>query len=340
VARGAQGVLVLNKHDYNLFSKLVNYNKIYKINCEGYSVPNISSSSPKINNNIVMVSRLIKEKGVFQYLEAVKILRNQAIQDGFKFYLVGKIDITHKIDNEKMSKSVGNFITMEDAITLYPKKSLIMCLIEAGDGTNDANVRISDIPVVTKSLEKTFELIKRNDINYIKTDEWLNEYAQEIRECLVVSTEAWKRGRIREAITYGWRKALKAFETYRYNSHPSTGELNYYALSLISCTLKFLSKTNDQDDFTVMPVDFTPILTLMPNEDIKKLAEYLNQLKKFNGKGSKLIIHHGIINRPGNRERITEFLKDVFPDWQLEICVDETIIHEKRDPYKVKPLVV
>lgn len=109
VARGAQGVQVLNDHDYNLFSNLINANKIYKINCEGYSAPNIINFSPKINNNILMVSRLIKEKGVFEFLEAVKILRDQDISAGYNFYLVGKFDITHSIDNTKLRRLASEY---------------------------------------------------------------------------------------------------------------------------------------------------------------------------------------------------------------------------------------
>lgn len=102
VARGAQGVQVLNSHDYDEFSKFTNKENLYRLHCEGFTINRLPEHKAKATNKIVMVSRLIREKGVFHYLNAVKMLRDLGVGEDYHFYLIGKYDITHFIDNRKI----------------------------------------------------------------------------------------------------------------------------------------------------------------------------------------------------------------------------------------------
>ena len=67
-----------------------------------------------------MVSRLIREKGVFQYLNAVKILRDLGVGVDYNFYLIGKYDATHMIDNNKIRELSlqANVILIEGAVDI------------------------------------------------------------------------------------------------------------------------------------------------------------------------------------------------------------------------------
>lgn len=252
-----------------------------------------------------------------------------------------------KVNGEKMSKSLGNFVTMEEAISKYPKKSLIMALIEAGDGLNDANVRLSDIEQITASLKKTISLIHNfKNIDSLELQdimaesEQLKNYKSILYECLKNSKEAWQKGRVREAVSYGWRKCQKAFD--KYNQVKSSEILNYYAVKIMAWNLKFLSRTNDEDDFPTEEPDFSYILNSPCDSDLKGLNVYLQGLKKFKQLyecNCEIIIHHGISDKPGNLERVKKFLLETFPTREFLISIDQTVIHEKRDPYKVKPVV-
>ena len=250
-----------------------------------------------------------------------------------------------RVNGEKMSKSLGNFITIEQALEKYPKDSLMMLLMEAGDGVNDANVRISDIEAMNKSLERTREISTehRNKPEEIVAELLEEEYAQGILECYNQSEIAWNKGRIREAITYGWRKAVKYYESFKKRDHPSVAFLNYLCACLIRKTLlPILCDDEWRDDKT--QVNFGLLNTVNINPDIIKLTEYFSQIKKLKPslETRALVVHHGILSRPGNYERIMKFLEQTWPDksGKLSIVVDETIIHEKRDPFKIKPLII
>ena len=72
------------------------------------------------------------------------------------------------------------------------------------------------------------------------------------------------------------------------------------------------------------------------DEHIPKLTEYLQRLLKQIKNHSvvtKIQIHHGILSHPGNLDRIQAFLKDL--NLNVVIEPDDTIIHPKRDPYKI-----
>lgn len=43
------------------------------------------------------------------------------------------------LNNDKMSKSTGNFLTLDEALRVYGADALRMALAEAGDGLEDAN---------------------------------------------------------------------------------------------------------------------------------------------------------------------------------------------------------
>jgi leucyl-tRNA synthetase len=45
------------------------------------------------------------------------------------------------LNSEKMSESTGNFLTLEDAIKKYSSDATRYALVDAGDGTDDANFK-------------------------------------------------------------------------------------------------------------------------------------------------------------------------------------------------------
>jgi leucyl-tRNA synthetase len=231
-----------------------------------------------------------------------------------------------RVNGEKMSKSLGNFVTVEQALERYPKNALLIALLEAGDGSSDANVRLADI----QNIEKALKPQSRCNLN-LKSSDSAAEYAQVLLECWTKSEEAWSRGRNREALAYGWRKAAKAYEKYS-GQDP---KLDNLCCAIINNTLHPI-------------IGCEPILTaeqitaqlsnVQQDEHVIKLADYLKRLKKQindGGKPRSITIHHGILAHPGNMERILSFLNDT----EITINIDHTVIHPKRDPYKVASVI-
>ncbi|KAI3647532.1 hypothetical protein MP228_007753 [Amoeboaphelidium protococcarum] len=71
------------------------------------------------------------------------------------------------IDNEKMSKSTGNFLTLTDAVSKYSADAIRICLASAGDGIEDANF---DQTQCNAFILKLFNL-----------KEWMTEVLEESR---------------------------------------------------------------------------------------------------------------------------------------------------------------
>jgi leucyl-tRNA synthetase len=243
-----------------------------------------------------------------------------------------------RVNGEKMSKSLGNFVTIEDAITQYPKNPLLIALLEAGDGINDANARLSDIPAIEKSLKNTLDLqlpaIEGIEINSVANN---SPYAQALLECFTKSQEAWSKGRNREALAYGWRKAYKTYE--KYSSAPDTESLNYLCISLIRDTLSPIIGCSVELDHSTLCSVFSHInetSSPSPSSD-HRLDEYLQKLSKAIGSGRfrTVKINYLVLDPPANYEKIVSFLKNKLPD--ATIIRDDAPIHSKRDPYKVKP---
>ena len=233
-----------------------------------------------------------------------------------------------RVNGEKMSKSLGNFVTVEQALDRYPTHALLIALLEAGDGSNDANVRLSDIPAIEKSLDFATACSKPR-----KTEQpaEMEAYRQMLLECWTKSEEAWGRGRNREALSYGWRKGMKAYEKYGGQDL----DLDKLCMAIIRLTLKpiiggDLILTADEVSLSMSKSKFNQ------DEHIPKLTEYLQRLLKQIKNHSvvtKIQIHHGILSHPGNLDRIQAFLKDL--NLNVVIEPDDTIIHPKRDPYKI-----
>lgn len=66
------------------------------------------------------------------------------------------------VDKKKMSKSEGNFITVEQAVKDYGITILRLCIADAGDSVNDANFNARNVEPYTKHL---YSYIKWYEIN-------------------------------------------------------------------------------------------------------------------------------------------------------------------------------
>jgi hypothetical protein len=173
----------------------------------------------------------------------------------------------------------------------------------------------------------------RTDLHYNDNNDTVEikvpEFAQVLLECWTKSEEAWSRGRTREALSYGWRKAAKAREQYG----AKDPYLDRLCVSIIRSTLKPIIGC----DLILTADQITEALSAVKEDkNIIKLSEYIKKLlKQVNGRTPKSItVHHGITAYPGNMDRIQSvFSKDVI------IKIDETIIHPNRDPYKVASII-
>lgn len=110
-----------NDDDYNIFKKK-NYLKNKKIHLVPSSGINLKkykyfgiSNVKKQNLNFIMISRLIKDKGVIEYINAAKEVKK--IYPDLKFILIGEYDY---FNNEKIDRKILDKNIKDKNITYYP----------------------------------------------------------------------------------------------------------------------------------------------------------------------------------------------------------------------------
>ncbi|ORM40002.1 Leucine--tRNA ligase [Babesia sp. Xinjiang] len=140
------------------------------------------------------------------------------------------------VDSEKMSKSKGNFLTLEDAIAQYTADGTRVALADAGDGLDDANfaketaeAAILKLHTILQSAQSDMELAGRSS-----SGSSISEYAKSVflNELCVLAErtkEAYTGFIYRDALKYCFYDYISARRNYL---QMSQGDLDYEALRL------------------------------------------------------------------------------------------------------------
>ncbi len=127
-------IIYQNNDDKNLISEIIDLPNICStiINGSGVNLDTFNYISENLNTlNIIMASRLLKDKGVIEYIESAKILKTK--YPNSNFYLAGKIDednpesLTEKELNYFKSNSPVIFLGHKDNINkLYSNANIVV----------------------------------------------------------------------------------------------------------------------------------------------------------------------------------------------------------------------
>lgn len=165
-------IIVQNNDDYIYFNKILklNSNNIFLI--KGGSGVDLryfkKNKIIKNNKNVLMLSRVIKSKGVCEYLEAAKILKKK--YPDWNFNLAGSLDYLtpDKIDlsyfNSFLKKKIINYLGfVEDPLQLY-RNAEIFCLPSYREGMPKTTLEASAVglPIVTTDTSGCKESIVMN----------------------------------------------------------------------------------------------------------------------------------------------------------------------------------
>jgi glycosyltransferase involved in cell wall biosynthesis len=168
----SKAIIVQNKDDYIYFNNIFksNFKNIYFIK-GGSGVESRYFKKIKIsknNKNVLMLSRIVKSKGVYEYLEAAKILKKK--YSDWNFNLAGPLDyITpDKIDqnyfNYFLKNKIINYLGFaKDPLRFY-KNAEIFCLPSYREGMPKTVLEASAVglPVITTDTEGCKESIVIN----------------------------------------------------------------------------------------------------------------------------------------------------------------------------------
>jgi len=167
-----KAIIVQNKDDYIYFNKIlkINFNNIFLIK-GGSGVDSRYFKKVKIiknNRNVLMLSRIVRSKGVCEYLEAAKILKKK--YPFWNFNLVGPIDYLtpDKIDlnyfNYFLKNKIINYSGFaKDSLKFY-KNAEIFCLPSHREGMHKTVLEASAVglPIITTNVVGCKESIVKN----------------------------------------------------------------------------------------------------------------------------------------------------------------------------------
>lgn len=252
-----------------------------------------------------------------------------------------------KLNGKKMSKSTGNFITLHDALKLYPRiDAFRVLLLEAGDGVEDANIRLKDYNAVCDAINQVHiqevSTIKVSVRDYSPIDyHWL--YVQMLVFCYQEAQRSFSRGRFREAMTYGWRKVMKILGTYLKTQTPDPNIVNF-ARHIASLTLGPVIGTDNTDILD----ESQKFLQTFHVCNIYQYYEFVQGLyghvKKYLGKGIpfQIQLHDRlrelIVSETDLIMQIQALHTSPLPN--ISVVYDKTPIHPNCDPWRQKPKII
>ena len=167
------------------------------------------------------------------------------------------------LNNQKMSKSTGNFLTLRDSIDRYGADATRLTLAEAGDGVDDANF---DEELANSNILKLYSLKQWIESQTAVTSSetlvidfkklpWIERaFLNEMSECVGEAERAYENMEYFLATKWGFHLMLKARDFYT----------NYY---------KILDRPNDVHKGTINEYIKTLLLTVTPI--IPHFSEYM-----------------------------------------------------------------
>jgi leucyl-tRNA synthetase len=123
------------------------------------------------------------------------------------------------LNNEKMSKSTGNFLTLRECMDRYGADATRFALADAGDGLEDANFleKTADDAILKLFTEREFIEETLNDPK-IRSGEWTwndKVFDAEINRVIIECQKAYDKMWFREAIKIGFYDLQHARNEYR-----------------------------------------------------------------------------------------------------------------------------
>jgi leucyl-tRNA synthetase len=124
------------------------------------------------------------------------------------------------VDAEKMSKSKGNFLMMNDTVEKYTADATRFACADAGDSMDDANFsrETADSAIVSLSNEETWitetlaltDLRTDGEVNFMD-----NVLTNETNHLIIATGSAFAGMQFREGLQHGWHEMMLARNEYR-----------------------------------------------------------------------------------------------------------------------------
>lgn len=213
------------------------------------------------------------------------------------------------LNSAKMSKSDGNFLTVDDALKRFGASATRMCLADCGDTNEDANfleATANSLVLKLYTLTKTIEQLDdemENDENVLlgrlnkmalspekRRDIFVNEmFLQAMSKNIEAALKSHENMIYRDVLKYGFYETMRLIELYTTLKGKSTTLINYgykTVLSLmypiIPSLVTYLIKLKFKNDLSIPKAYRTGDDNLKAIEHLKTICCRINGLKKTN----------------------------------------------------------
>lgn len=164
-----------NKHDLNYFvkNKILKNRICHSINGVGVNISKFPYQEKFINKKYVvtMISRIEKSKGVYDYLETIKLLKNS---NKFEFNLVGQIsdnndkNLLNLLDECKKNKNFKYQPWTKNILEIYKKTHIgILTSFREGMSVFLMEALSCGIPVIASNIPSNNEIVVNNHNGFL-----------------------------------------------------------------------------------------------------------------------------------------------------------------------------
>ncbi len=146
------------------------------------------------------------------------------------------------VNNEKMSKSKGNFFTMRELYLEHGPDIVRLAAANAGEGVDDANYDMEFLDTAKKKLTELHDFIKDNygkgRESELTIDKW---FESKINESIKKASEAMESMLFKSAINYSFMDMQRNLKWYlkRTGNNPSRKLVNMFSDSIIKILTPF-----------------------------------------------------------------------------------------------------
>jgi leucyl-tRNA synthetase len=128
-----------------------------------------------------------------------------------------------ELDDQKMSKSTGNFLTMYDAVEQFSADGTRFTLAESGDGINDANFktdtaskRVTQLHTELEWIKEAVDQVKQGKLRQGELDSWHDKvFSAEIEYAIQTAIKHYDATFYRLAVNSSWHGLIAARDDYR-----------------------------------------------------------------------------------------------------------------------------
>lgn len=124
------------------------------------------------------------------------------------------------LNDRKMSKAEGNFLTVNDCLDLYGSDATRLVLADAGDTLDDANFRQESANAMVLKLTNFYDWAEKSyqTMEEMRSGEWTffdSLFDNSINESITRTKESFEMLKYREALKYGFYEMMTIRDEYK-----------------------------------------------------------------------------------------------------------------------------